>query len=524
MARAFTTAHLSADELTALATAVAEQTPTACWPPGTSASTSPATESPTPDPQLHGQTVTCPPRRHGHNFTGAQTNFNLAPHEYGAIHFHDDDVEDVPGNRTSDLRSRLTCPAASTRPGCGPATTRTICPSASAPPGEQPPPALPCLCPPSPYVVYANFREHRRRVLDKERVPNADPDLHEPEYAFIRANGCPAYTNATPTDRAPPTSLSCAQSSTCGPSSATASGRPPPRFPADLYLIDWLEATGHQVDVITDHDLHAEGADLLSPYRVVLTGSHHEYWTTDMLAGMRSYLNDGGRLMYLGGNGFFGVTTIDAERPHIAEVRRWGTSWPFEMPPAERVHSTTGEPGAEPGATAAYRRMAWSASARAQPASTGAPTTSANPTASIPAPPSYLTASARRSHWRLPLTRRPPRRGGLRDGPSRLRPGHPAPRPAAGLVRGALRTLRRLHRRTSGVHPGQGRHADRRPAPPDRPHVFVRADMVYFETPKRRCRLLRRLHRLARLLSHNSYDNTVSRVTANVLRRFAADR
>ena len=49
--------------------------------------------------------------------------------------------------------------------------------------------------------------------------------------------------------------------------------------------------------------------------------------------------------MYLGGNGLFGVTSVDPRRPHVIEVRRWGTSWPFEMPPGERYHSTTGEPG-----------------------------------------------------------------------------------------------------------------------------------------------------------------------------------
>ena len=61
------------------------------------------------------------------------------------------------------------------------------------------------------------------------------------------------------------------------------------------------------------------------------------------------------------------------------------------------------------------------------------------------------------------------------------------------------------------------------PPPTDGPHAFVRADLVYFETPNgggvfsvgsiawRGC------------LSHNNYDNTVSRVTGNVLRRFASD-
>ena len=48
-------------------------------------------------------------------------------------------------------------------------------------------------------------------------------------------------------------------------------------LPADLYLLDWLEQMGHRYDVITDEDLHAEGLQLLAPYRVVLTPTHPEY-------------------------------------------------------------------------------------------------------------------------------------------------------------------------------------------------------------------------------------------------------
>jgi N,N-dimethylformamidase len=50
--------------------------------------------------------------------------------------------------------------------------------------------------------------------------------------------------------------------------------------------------------------------------------------------------------MYLGGNGFYWVTSLDAAEPHIAEVRRGisGTrTW--ESRAGELLHSTTGEPG-----------------------------------------------------------------------------------------------------------------------------------------------------------------------------------
>jgi N,N-dimethylformamidase len=118
------------------------------------------------------------------------------------------------------------------------------------------------------------------------------------------------------------------------------------QFSADLHLIDWLEEKGVRYDVISDHDLHEEGGTLLSHYRVMLTGTHPEYWTDVMLAGLEAYLCDGGRLMYLGGNGFYWVTSVSPSRPYLIEVRRGrrGTgTWRSE--PGEDFHSTTGELG-----------------------------------------------------------------------------------------------------------------------------------------------------------------------------------
>lgn len=115
---------------------------------------------------------------------------------------------------------------------------------------------------------------------------------------------------------------------------------------ADLYLIDWLTVKGISHDVLTDEDLHEEGLPLLSRYNVVLTGSHPEYWTTRMLDAMRDFLATGGRVMYLGGNGFYWVTSMDPDRPHVAEVRRgYAGSRSWDSRPGELHHATTGELG-----------------------------------------------------------------------------------------------------------------------------------------------------------------------------------
>ena len=51
---------------------------------------------------------------------------------------------------------------------------------------------------------------------------------------------------------------------------------------------------------------------------------------------------------------------------------------------------------------------------------------------------------------------------------------------------------------------------------------LVRADLA-ISIPERRRGVLDRLDRLVRQPSYNNYDNNVSRITENVLRRFAAD-
>jgi N,N-dimethylformamidase len=120
----------------------------------------------------------------------------------------------------------------------------------------------------------------------------------------------------------------------------------PHQLPADLYLVDWLEEKQIGYDVINDHILHEEGVDLLSGYRVVMTGTHPEYHTEPMLDALEAYLRGGGRLMYLGGNGFYWVTSIDPTRPYAIEVRRGeaGTrTW--NAHPGENYHSTTSELG-----------------------------------------------------------------------------------------------------------------------------------------------------------------------------------
>ena len=61
--------------------------------------------------------------------------------------------------------------------------------------------------------------------------------------------------------------------------------------------------------------------------------------------GLRLTSKNGGRLMYMGGNGFYWVTCLDPESRHTIEVRRWGGTQAWNAAPGERYHSATGELG-----------------------------------------------------------------------------------------------------------------------------------------------------------------------------------
>ena len=85
-------------------------------------------------------------------------------------------------------------------------------------------------------------------------------------------------------------------------------------YPADLHLLAWLEAKGFDFDIVTDEDLDDEGVALIAPYRTVLTGSHPEYHTLGTLDALAAYTRQGGRLCYLGGNGFYWRVARDKAR------------------------------------------------------------------------------------------------------------------------------------------------------------------------------------------------------------------
>jgi len=115
-------------------------------------------------------------------------------------------------------------------------------------------------------------------------------------------------------------------------------------LPADLSLLWWLEHAGYDYDLITDHDVHAEGSEALTPYKTVLNVTHPEYYSEQMLDATEQYLMTGGRMMYLGGNGYYWVTSTVPDDPACIEVRKLDVgSRAWQAEPGEGYLASTGE-------------------------------------------------------------------------------------------------------------------------------------------------------------------------------------
>jgi N,N-dimethylformamidase len=118
----------------------------------------------------------------------------------------------------------------------------------------------------------------------------------------------------------------------------------PWQFPADLSIVGWLDQQPVDYEIITDHDVHREGAALLSQYRVVLTGTHPEYYSADMLDATETFVEQGGRFMYMGGNGLYWVTSFadDGDTIEVRKLEGGTRAWQARpgstsMPPTARV-------------------------------------------------------------------------------------------------------------------------------------------------------------------------------------------
>ena len=452
-----------------------------------------------------GRLVNYPTRgTRGVSWTGEHLAWTADPAAYAAVHFHDDDLADAAWSPSFALDLPDDLPSACYAVRLEPADRST--PEFWVPFVVRPGPGAPArsvayVVPTTTYAAYANmhlrvtaqFNElaHARLtvldstdflLLEMPELGKSTYDVHRDGSPVVYSSMSRPVTNFRPTGRMY-------------------------KFCLDLMITDWLDAMGIEVDVITDDDLHAEGIDALAPYRVAITGSHPEYLTRDELDAFAAFTERGGRLMYLGGNGFYSAAERPTHRGDLVEVRRPGQDNLWRVNHAEGVFSTSGRPGG-----------LWRNIGRPENAITGV---------------GFITQGfdACTFYRRSPAST-DPRTAWIFDGI--------AVDEEIGdfgvLQGGAAGYEIDRHETTKGSPPhsvvvaSSGGHSnvydlmvpsilDTLPDP-TRTQDPIRADMTFFETDHGGAVFSVGSIAWAGSLSHDGYDNNVSRVTANVLRRF----
>ena len=297
---------------------------------------------------LDGRLVNCPARAmRGSNWTGKEMCWRHAPEEYGAIHFHDDDIYDcqwktdfsfrVSGNFRSGMYSmRIECEDA-----------YEDIPFYVRPQTNKPQARICVLVSTFTYTVYTNQARSLPKVeyanLVQERGTRPwNPDQVQ-DYGLSTYNNHRDGSGICYSSRLRPSlTMRPKYITICRPYAESGMRH----LPADTHLFAWLENQGQDFDVITDEDLHEEGVELLRPYKVVMTPSHPEYHTTNTLNAIYEYTRSGGRLMYLGGNGFYWKVAVNENLPGMVEIRRAEggiRTWAAE--PGEYYNSLDGEYG-----------------------------------------------------------------------------------------------------------------------------------------------------------------------------------
>jgi N,N-dimethylformamidase len=260
----------------------------------------------------------------GARWNGTVHDWKVAPAHYGAIHFHDDDIGDlgwpesfaldVPGNWPSGLYAAEMLGAHGrdmipffVRPAAGAATADTA-----------------VLIPTFTYQVYSCFvrpgrgAEIAARAAAWGALPET-PDMN-PQFGLSTYNHHADGSGvAMATMNRPLLDTRPRQISLMDPvPGASGTGR----IGCDSYILEWLDRIGVAHDVVTDHDLHAEGVAALASYRLVIACQHPEYHSWRMMDGLDAFIAQGGRFMYLGGNGYYWRAEPSEDAPDALEVRR----------------------------------------------------------------------------------------------------------------------------------------------------------------------------------------------------------
>ncbi|MEM8855490.1 MAG: N,N-dimethylformamidase beta subunit family domain-containing protein [Pseudomonadota bacterium] len=285
----------------------------------------------------------------GRTWSGNTHDWRVAPREYAAIHFHSDDIVDcgwdpvlsfdIPSHWRSGfyaLRLRLSEDTDVAREAVERESFISVfvTPAADAPKAD-----LVVIAPTVTYIAYANSalridHVHFELLTEALLLWTAD-ERHLQENPEIGQSTYDRHLDGS----------GRAFSSALRPILNMRPRANPMHFVTDSHLLDFLEEKGIAYDLITDMELHRSGPRALKDYRAAITLSHPEYYSSAMMNALLGFQNAGGRHLCLGANAFYWRGAMHPEHPSVFEIRRGhqGTrTW--ESAPGEVNLQSTGEP------------------------------------------------------------------------------------------------------------------------------------------------------------------------------------
>lgn len=302
---------------------------------------------------LHGRFVNCPTRAMtGYNWTGHNFDWKHAAGEYGAVHFHDDDLDDArwevdfEWSVPEDTKSRFYAAKLVTAEG-----DEDYIPFWVVPKLGETQSKIAVMVPTISYMAYAN--EHLASNAGAAEIFVYRTPIMQHQNVYLQEHR--EYAGSiydTHTDG----SGICLSSRlrpilSIRPKYDHFLAQAPWQYPADLHLVYWLEHMGYEYDVFTDEDVTYDGLARLAPYNVIITGSHPEHNSGPQLDALHNYTQQGGRLMYMGADGWYWVHSYhpaydERGRGIITEMRRCESGIrPWRANPGEYYHQGTGELG-----------------------------------------------------------------------------------------------------------------------------------------------------------------------------------
>ncbi len=291
--------------------------------------------------RAHGQLINLPIRAvRSSSWTGEELNFSHAPDQYAAIHFLDDSLYDCEWDADFELEIPAGTPSGLYAARITAGDQEDHISFVVRPPRDRATASLALLIPTASYMAYGNARGaietgaelHSNRlttIAPEDRYLNRHPEYGNSMYDYHNDGTGVCYSSRLrPLVNIRPTHPWLWQLS------------------ADMHLVEWLESQAIPFDVITDEDMHQDGVSLLERYDCVMTCSHPEYYSTPMWDAVHAFTQRGGRLMYMGGNGFYWRVAYRDDKPGVMEMRRTedgSRSWASE--PGEYYMAFSGEYG-----------------------------------------------------------------------------------------------------------------------------------------------------------------------------------